>query len=117
MKVVNHFGVLIVKVEIGENNCLLVLLEKEEADALHLNADTVRYADASELYVDFHESEKEATVTVANTGKVPEGEIVEGGGLSTLRRKVERAGGMMLVCSRPAFKLTVTVPKRKEGVL
>ena len=47
MKVVNHFGVLIVKVEIGENNCLLVLLEKEEADALHLNADTVRYADAS----------------------------------------------------------------------
>ena len=77
----------------------------------------VRYADASELYVDFSESEKEATVTVANNGKVPEGEIVEGGGLSTLRRKVERAGGMMLVCSRPAFKLTVTVPKRKEGVL
>ena len=34
----------------------------------------------------------------------------------TLRRRVERAGGRMSVESRPKFKLTVTVPKGKEGV-
>jgi hypothetical protein len=77
----------------------------------------VRYAGASELYADFNENETEATVVVYNNGKQPGSEIIEGGGLSTLRRRVERAGGNMTVQSRPIFKLTVTVPKGKEGVL
>jgi len=76
-----------------------------------------RYADASELYADFTESGTDATVTVYNNGKTPDSEIVEGGGLSTLRRRVERAGGTMTVQSLPKFQLTVTVPKEKEGVL
>ena len=77
----------------------------------------VRYAKASELYAEFTESEEEATVTVTNNGERPEKEIEEGGGLSTLRRRVERAGGRMHIQSLPQFKLTVTVPKGKEGVL
>ena len=77
----------------------------------------VRYAQATELYVDFTESETEATVTVTNNGQIPDGEIVEGGGLSTLRRRIERAGGIMTVRSRPGFQLSVTLPKGKERVL
>lgn len=77
----------------------------------------VRYAEATELYAEFSETVTEAAVTVTNNGKVPEREIVEGGGLSTLRRRVERAGGTMTVRSRPCFQLTVTMPKGKEGVL
>ena len=77
----------------------------------------VRYAEATELHAAFSETEAEATVTVTNNGKVPDRQIVEGGGLSTLRRRVERAGGTMTVQSFPEFKLTVTVPKEKEGVL
>ena len=77
----------------------------------------VRYAKASELYADFSETQAEATVTVTNNGEPPEKEIVEGGGLSTLRRRVEREGGRMTVQSLPGFKLTVTVPKGKEGIL
>ena len=77
----------------------------------------VRYADASELYAVFTEAEGFATVTVTNNGKLPESEIIEGGGLSTLRRRVERAGGSMSVQSFPKFQLTVTVPTGKEGVL
>ncbi|MBQ3215681.1 MAG: hypothetical protein IJB11_06160 [Oscillospiraceae bacterium] len=77
----------------------------------------VRYAEATELYADFSETETDATVTVTNNGKAPEGEIQEGGGLSTLRRRVERASGTMVVQSLPWFKLTVTIPKGKEGVL
>ena len=76
----------------------------------------VRYADATELYADFSETEGAATVVVYNNGNPPEGEIVEGGGLSTLRRRVERAGGSMTVHSLPRFQLTVTVPKGKDGV-
>lgn len=77
----------------------------------------VRYAEASELYAAFSETEGLAAVTITNNGKRPEGQIVEGGGLSTLRRRVERAGGTMTVQSFPAFKLSVTVPKRREGIL
>lgn len=77
----------------------------------------VRYAQATELYVEFSETETEAHVSVSNNGKCPEHKIVEGGGLSTLRRRVERAGGAMTIQSFPKFKLTVTVPKGKEGVL
>ena len=99
-------------------------LPKEEAAAYILTCavrecvtNAVRYAGASELYAEFSETEGRATVCVTNDGKQPDSEIVEGGGLSTLRRRVERAGGTMTVQSRPIFKLTVTVPKGKEGVL
>ena len=77
----------------------------------------VRYAEATELHARFIENEAEATVTVTNNGKIPERQIVEGGGLSTLRCRIERAGGRMAVQSFPKFQLTVTVPKEKEGVL
>ena len=98
-------------------------LPKEESAAYLLTCavrecvtNAVRYAGASELYADFTETETEATVVVYNDGKQPEEEIVEGGGLSTLRRRVERAGGSMTVQSRPRFKLTVTVPKEKDDI-
>ena len=77
----------------------------------------VRYAEATELYADFSESETEACVTLTNNGKLPEGEIAEGGGLSSLRHRVERAGGQMIVESSPVFKLTVTIPKGKEDII
>lgn len=99
-------------------------LPKEEAAAYILTCavrecvtNAVRYASASELYADFRATEDFATVTVTNNGKPPECEITEGGGLSTLRKRVERAGGTMLVQSVPVFKLTVTVPKEKDGVI
>lgn len=77
----------------------------------------IRYADADKLYVSFTESANHASVTVTNSGKQPDGPIVEGGGLSTLRQKVERSGGVMTVFSRPEFKLTVTVPKGEVYLL
>lgn len=75
----------------------------------------VRYAGANALYARFTETGGFATVVVTNNGKVPDSEIVEGGGLYTLRRRVERAGGRMTVQSFPEFKLTVTVPMAEEG--
>ena len=77
----------------------------------------VRYAKANNLYATFAENENEFTVTVTNDGIKPEKERVEGGGLSTLRRRVERIGGFMRIDSKPQFVLTVTVPKEKEGII
>ena len=77
----------------------------------------VRYAGATQLYAEFKENGSKATVTVTNNGRQPDCEIVEGGGLSTLRRRVERTGGTMTLQSCPRFQLTVTVSKGKEGVL
>ena len=77
----------------------------------------VRHAEASELYADFENTKYEAGVSIWNNGKQPNNQIVEGGGLSTLRMRVERAGGTMIVQSAPEFKMIVTVPKGKEGVL
>ena len=77
----------------------------------------VRYAEATELYADFSQTGTDASVSVTNNGKLPQQPIVEGGGLATLRRRVERAGGTMTVQSFPQFKLTVIIPKEKEGVL
>lgn len=100
------------------------MLPKEESAAYILTCavrecvtNAVRYAAASDLYAEFTENKEFATVHVTNSGKQPDSEIIEGGGLSTLRRRVERAGGTMTVQSLPKFKLTVTVPKGKEGVL
>jgi signal transduction histidine kinase len=77
----------------------------------------VRYAEAKALYAAFDETADESVLTVTNDGKIPEKEITEGGGLSTLRRRIERAGGQMQIQSKPYFKLTVTIPKEKEEVL
>ena len=77
----------------------------------------VRYASATELYADFSETDQDATIVVTNNGKVPDADITEGGGLSTLRRRIERSGGIMRVDARPCFRLTVTVPKEREGIL
>lgn len=77
----------------------------------------VRYAEATKLYANFTETEEAATVVVTNNGKPPENEIVKGGGLSNLQRRVERSGGVMVIQSFPCFELTVTVPKIKEVIL
>ena len=99
-------------------------LPKEESTAYILTCavrecvtNAVRYAGAGELYAEFSESEDLATVVITNDGKQPDSEIVEGGGLSTLRRRIERFGGTMLIQSFTRFELTVTVPKDKDGLL
>lgn len=74
----------------------------------------VRYAEAEQLYAHFTEDETAASVTVTNSGRTPGSDILESGGLSTLRSRVERAGGTMTVLSAPFFELTVVMPKGKE---
>lgn len=75
---------------------------------------TARHADGTELYVGMTESDAEYAITLTNNGKQPEQEIKEGGGLSSLRRVTENAGGQMTITSVPKFSLTLTVPKEEQ---
>ena len=74
----------------------------------------VRHAGANEMYVTFGSDGNTASVTVTNNGAVPKSEITEGGGLSSLRARIEKNAGTMIIKSRPRFELTVSVPLRTE---
>ena len=71
----------------------------------------VRHAGARTLYIHFSDTNTHYQVTFQNDGKLPECEIRLGGGLGSLRRKVERAGGAVDIGSRPVYTLTITIPK------
>ena len=76
----------------------------------------VRHADAKTLYITVTESENEISVRYENDGALPVGEIVEGGGISSLRHKADRFGGSVCVKAEPRFSLTITLPKEcREG--
>lgn len=76
----------------------------------------VRHAGAKELYVRLACGGHTASVSVTNNGAAPDGEIVEGGGLTSLRILVKKSGGTMEVRSTPEFELTVSVPVGSEGI-
>lgn len=91
--------------------------EKKETEKLFLEAATealtnaVRHADAQTLYIRFFETDTDYQVCFQNDGKIPENEITEGGGLSSLRRKIETAGGSMHISCQPQYTFAVTIPK------
>lgn len=74
----------------------------------------VRHAGAKELYVHLVCDENMASVSVTNNGALPDGKIVEGGGLTSLRILIEKGGGTMKVKTTPRFELTVSIPVRLE---
>lgn len=97
---------LIVNGELPQNKQARTLL----VAALRENLiNTVSHAGGRKVVADLVYREGYLTVTITNDGKQPEGEIVEGGGLSSLRKMIESAGGQMLVSSKPRFELVLTV--------
>ena len=74
----------------------------------------VRHAGAKELYVCLACGDHTASVSVTNSGAVPNRDIIEGGGLTSLRILVKKSGGIMKVKNLPRFEVTVSVPVRME---
>ena len=72
----------------------------------------VRHAGADALEVEISETAGFWQAVFRNDGEAPAGPIVEGGGLSGLRRRIEDAGGAMSVSGDPAFALILVLPKR-----
>ena len=74
----------------------------------------VRHAGGAELRVHLAQEKGWMTAVFTNDGAAPETPVTEGGGLTSLRRRVEGAGGRMLVKSVPRFALTVELPMESE---
>lgn len=74
----------------------------------------VRHAGASELYADSTRRGEQWQLSVKNNGLSPTKTVREGGGLSSLRRRIEKAGGTMTVYSLPNFVLEITLPDKEE---
>ena len=97
--------------------------KQRSAEQLFLEAATealtnaVRHAGAKTLWIQFSETSTHDQVSFQNDGKLPESEIIEGGGLGALRRKVEMAGGSMNVCCQPVYTLTIIITKDGGEIL
>ncbi len=74
----------------------------------------VRHAGGTKVFVEAGTCGSLSEITITNNGSVPKKEITEGGGLSALRRRVEKSGGEMLVQSLPRFSLTVRLPETED---
>ena len=72
----------------------------------------IQHAQATELMTNIWEDGDRYTVLIRNNGRPPETTITEGGGLSNLRRRIERVGGTMTVQSLPEFALVIGIPNR-----
>lgn len=75
----------------------------------------VHHAKAAKLNVCISAENDYNVIEYTNDGIPPEDEIIEGGGLSSLRKSVEAEGGIMQVSCLPQFVLTLKIPK--SGVL
>ena len=70
-------------------------------------ANAVKHAEGDALRVEIRENGEGISMTITNNGKPPKAPVTESGGLLSLRRTVEAAGGEMTVQSLPAFSLTL----------
>ena len=73
-------------------------------------ANAVKHAESDRLVLQPEENEKEWYVRITNNGRPPEKPVTESGGLLSLRRHTEAAGGTMTVDSSPAFALVLRLP-------
>lgn len=74
----------------------------------------VRHAGAKDMYINLSADDEAATAVITNGGALPEGDIIAGGGLSSLWFRVESCGGTIQIEAKPRFKLTVSVPLNRE---
>ena len=85
------------------------LFVEAAAEAL---TNAISHAQAKTLYIDLNETAEMFYVAFRNDGIPPRGEITEGGGLGSLRKKLEREGGTMTITGSPEFVLSVLLPKK-----
>ncbi len=72
----------------------------------------VRHAGGNRVFVEVSDDGKKTACAITNNGRAPQRAFVEGSGLSGLRRRIERVGGIMELTGSPRFVLTVILPAR-----
>lgn len=102
---------LTVNGELPENDSKIMRFIMSGARECLTNA--VHHAKASKLEITVGKSGEYAVIEYKNDGLPPAEKVVEGGGLSYLRRKVESAGGIMQISSAPRFILRLKIPEKE----
>lgn len=74
----------------------------------------VRHAKGRFVNVRLTEEGNRFCCTITNDGDLPDTPVIEGGGLSSLRKKVEEAGGQMEIGCIPGFTLTLSFMKNER---
>ena len=72
---------------------------------------TVKHAKGTNVVVNIKEDDEIIEINITNNGNQPQKEIIEGGGLSSLRTLVEQEKGEMYIQSLPIFKLVILLKK------
>ena len=99
--------------EIPKEKATVTLLVAAAAEAL---TNAVRHGEATELSMKLRREERAIRVTFTNNGRNPEGKVTEGGGLESLRLRLEEAGGSLRIETEPGFALIAVLPVwRKEN--
>ena len=70
----------------------------------------IQYAQATELTANLWECDGCCHAVIRNNGRPPERPVTEGGGLTNLRRQIEKSGGAMTIQSAPEFALALRIP-------
>ena len=94
----------------------MLLRQFPEWHILEAISNCVRHGGATELYVKISSELHEWMFEITNNGRKPDREIVEGGGLSAIRKNVGNYNGSVRICSFPEYSLTIKIPKKEEGV-
>ena len=77
----------------------------------------IRHAKGDAVYLRVTERAGLLRAEITNSGDPPKGEIVEGSGLSSLRRSVEASGGEMHLSHSPAFSMVLYLPRKEDDDL
>ena len=87
-----------------------------EAAAHECLTNLVRHAGGTRLEIIGEKVASGWRIHYLNDGKVPDGPIIEGSGLSALRARTEAANGKMDIKYAPRFELTLTLPEERQEI-
>mgnify|MGYP006387583937 FL=1 len=68
-------------------------------------ANAVKHAEAKNITIGIHKKDAKLLIEISNDGKLPEGEITLGGGLSNIKRMVEEKRGQFRVEAKEQFRM------------
>ncbi len=75
---------------------------------------TIRHAGGDTVFVQIEKKKTFFIIEITNNGQIPKIPITEGGGLSSLRKKMERVGGEMSITIVPRFCLKLKIPVERR---
>lgn len=98
---------IVITGEVPQSEALRTMLSYAVRECL---TNTIRHADGDTVYMKLFTAETNLVAVLTNNGNPPESRIIEGGGLGSLRARLLRSGGSMVITGLPRFQMKITLP-------